>query len=158
METICVTYRFMNPGEEETVSDLIRQVFKKTVAPGFSSGGVHQFFRYIQPDSLTLRQLENHFLLVAQCGEMLVVIIEIRNDAHIALFFVDEHYQRRGIGKGLLKRALRICLTRRPKLKRITVNSSPNSVGAYQRFGFKPKKKEQLKDGIRYVPMKKRLK
>jgi hypothetical protein len=43
--------------------------------------------------------------------------------------------------------------TAKPDLEKITVNSSPDAVGASRRMGFIPTSEEQLVNGVRFVPM-----
>ena len=68
-------------------------------------------------------------------------------DFHIALFFVQEQYQGRGIGKALFR------WVSSAAAGPLTVNSSPYAEKIYQRLGFLPTGPEQVRDGIRYTPM-----
>ena len=61
--------------------------------------------------------------------------------------------QRQGIAKRLLDEALEICKSK-IDLSEMSVNSSPNAVEAYSKLGFKINEQEQLKNGIRFIPMK----
>jgi len=61
-------------------------------------------------------------------------MIEVREERHITMFFVEKEFQGTGVGQELLRRALAICLRRNPKLSKITVNSSPNAVKIYERL------------------------
>ena len=144
----------MEAGEEQQVCDLVVRVFTDFVAPLYSPEGVHEFLTYAaDPDRLRDRLQANHFVLVAELQERIVGAIEIRNNDHISLFFVDGESQRKGIGKELWRRALDICLANRPGLSKITVHSSPNAVAAYRRLGFQAEGPEQTVNGIRFVPM-----
>ncbi len=100
----------------------------------------------------------NHFDLVSRKGETIVGVIEVRNNDHIYLLFVDAAYHRQGIGKTLLKAALARCVKQDPKVDEITVNSSPFAVPIYQRLGFVAMGGEQVQDGIRFIPMARSLK
>jgi predicted GNAT family N-acyltransferase len=79
--------------------------------------------------------------------------IEVRDYNHISLLFVHMAHQRQGIARELLRRALAICCRYRPSLRQVDVNSSPNAVVAYARLGFRQRGPEQIKNGIRFVPM-----
>ncbi len=82
-------------------------------------------------------------------GEKLVGVLASRNSlSHIALFFVDRDYHRRGVGRGLFETFLT-----QSDAEKITVNSSPYAVEIYQRLGFAATAAEQTTNGIRYVPM-----
>jgi len=73
------------------------------------------------------------------------------------LIFVESQYQGKGIGKGLIDEAIKICQNRNPGLKSITVSSSPNSKTFYERIGFRAQSDEVDEDGMRYTPMQRIL-
>ena len=105
------------------------------------------------PGSLAQRVQDNHFVLVAIAHDEIVGMIEVRDHDHVSLFFVDPRFHRRGIGKELMQRALDTCRHNRPDLQQIDVNSSSYGVPVYERLGFRPAAPEQVKNGIRFVPM-----
>ncbi len=148
-----VRYRYMKPGEEDRVIGLIVEVFKSSVAPQYSPEGVNEFLKYARSDDLLKRSRSDHFILVAQAGRDIIAMIEIQKYHHISLFFVYEPFQRKGIGRTLLKRALKICRDRDPWLREISVNASPNAVGAYSQMGFTLRGPERTVNGIRFFPM-----
>jgi predicted GNAT family N-acyltransferase len=143
----------MRPGEEPAVCDLVARVFEAFVEPGFSSEGVQEFLGYAEPDALARRVQDNHFVLVAVTGDEIVGMIEVRSHDHVSLLFVDARVHRRGIGRELLQRALAICRHNRPDLQQVDVNSSLFAVPVYKRLGFRQVGPEQVKNGIRFVPM-----
>lgn len=147
-------YRVMKAGEERQVCDLVVRVFTEFVAPLYSPRGVREFVTYAaDPDRLRERLRENHFVAVAELQGQIVGAIEVRNCDHISLFFVDGRAQHKGTGKELWRQALNRCLTRLPPATRITVLSSPNAAGAYERLGFQATGPQQTVNGIRFVPM-----
>jgi len=149
-----VIYRSMNDGEERAVCRLVARVFADFVAVLYSPQGVREFLAYAADfDQLRERLQSNHFVLVAETQGRIVGAIEVRNCDHISLFFVDGELQRKGIGNGLWRRALVSCLANRPEVAKITVNSSPNAVEAYQKLGFQLDGLEQTENGIRFIPM-----
>jgi predicted GNAT family N-acyltransferase len=143
----------MQPGEESAVCDLIARVFEEFVEPGFSPEGVLEFLGYTKTEALARRAHDNHFVLVAAAEDEIVGMIEVRNHDHVSLFFVDARVHRRGIGRELLQQALDICRHHRPDLRQVDVNSSLYAVPVYERLGFRPAGPEQVKNGIRFVPM-----
>jgi len=143
----------MKPGEEETVSRLVARVFHGHVAPLFAEEGIEEFLRYIDPGAILARLERNSFLLVATGGGQMVGAIAVRDYEHVSLLFVETAFQRQGIGRDLLDRAVETCRTRRPDLREVDVNSSPNAVPAYERLGFRQLRPEQIENGIRFVPM-----
>jgi GNAT superfamily N-acetyltransferase len=137
--------RELQPEEYGAALELAWQVFQRFEAPDYSTEGIESFQKSIGDPA---------FLTIIRCygafdGEHLVGMIATRSEgAHIALFFVDEAYHRRGIGRSLFALVLRNALT-----DTITVNSSPYAVQVYERLGFTATLPEQLRDGIRYTPM-----
>jgi len=145
--------RPMAPGEHVAVSRLVARVFHHDVAPLYAEEGVREFLAYAGADKILDRSAHDHQVFVALPGDDLIGAIEIRHGDHISLFFIDPAYQRRGVGRQLLACGLAFCRQHRPDLQAVTVNSSPNAVEAYQRFGFQPTGPMQVKNGIGFVPM-----
>lgn len=148
-----ISYRLMRPGEETQINDLIVRVFEEFIGRHYPPEGVREFLAYVEPRSLKERFLSNHFTLVATIGDRIVGVIEVRDNSHVCLFFVDKDHHERGIGKGLIRHALEMCRQNRPNLAAVDVNSSPNSVGVYKRLGFVPVGSEKTVNGITFVPM-----
>lgn len=148
----------MTDGEEGEISQFIEKVFAEHIDPFYSEQGRLEFRKYIDPSAIGSRSSPNHFRLVAESADEnreIIGIVEIREYRHVCLLFVDSKYQRRGVGKRLLREAFTEC--KKKGSREITVNSSPNAVPAYQRFGFEQVDKEKEMNGIRFVPMKKFL-
>lgn len=148
-----ITFRPMKPGEEACVVDLILRVFTKFVAHQFSQEGIAEFKKFIRSDALSERMRAGNIMLLAESGHKIIGFIEVRENNHIALLFVESLYQCRGVGKELIRRSIKICKSRKPELHRITVNSSPNAYNAYQKYGFIATDDEKVKNGIRFIPM-----
>ena len=148
-----VSYRRMAAGEEKEVSNLVTRVFRTHVAPLFSRQGVEEFLRYVTSGAMKQRGEHSHFVLVALSDQRIVGAIEVRDYDHVSLLFVDSAFQRQGVGRELVERALTICQQHRPTLRTIDVHSSPNAVPAYQRLGFQERGPERVEDGIRFVRM-----
>ena len=73
-----------------------------------------------------------------------------RNEGkHIALFFVDGNYHRRGIGRQLWNAVLK-----NNTATEISVNSSIYALEIYKKLGFEQIDDICESDGIKYVPMK----
>jgi len=143
----------MQPGEEIQVIDLVSRVFTQYVAPLYSDDGIREFMKYLDPSILAERSKGDHRVQVAESHDEIIGMIEIRGYSHVALFFVATEQQRKGIGRELLNKAVRECISINPDLAEITVNSSPNAVFAYRALGFTEKDKEKTVNGIRFVPM-----
>ena len=134
------------PTEISDAIALAWRVFQQFEAPDYGAMGVESFRSTIYNASFTA-QLR---LYGAYQGDALVGMIATRSEgAHIALFFVEEAFQRQGVGKALFQRIL-------PDAPGpvITVNASPFAVPVYQKLGFTALSGEQVRDGIRYTPMR----
>jgi GNAT superfamily N-acetyltransferase len=148
-----ISYRLMRPGEETQINDLIVRVFEEFVGRHYPPEGVREFLAYVEPRSLRERFLSNHFTLLATHGDRIVGIIEVRDNSHVCLFFVESRLHRQGIGRSLFEGALKMCRENRTDLTFVDVNSSPNSVGVYESLGFSQVEQEKTINGITFVPM-----
>lgn len=146
-------YRLMAEEDAEKVYELVKKVFDRFVAQAFDQKGIEQFYEIINPESILRRREENHFALIAEVNKDIVGIIEIKDNDHISLLFVDEKFQNEAIARSLIKKSIELCLENKPYLTEISVNSSPNAVKIYEKLGFKQTGPEQLFKGIRFVPM-----
>ena len=148
----------MKVGEEMAVSELALRVFDRFVASQFSAEGRREFRSYADPHLLRLRSRWNHLVFLAVADGEIAGMIEVREDGHVTLFFVEGEFQGEGIGGELLRRILSISKRRNPDLSQATVNSSPNAVAIYERLGFRTAGTERAEDHIRSVPMVMHLK
>ena len=148
-----ITYRQMEPLDVGAVSRLILDTFTAFIADEYSDEGRAEFTRYVQPEALVARARANHFVLVAAVGDQIAGAIEIRDNDHVALMFVDRGFQRRGIARELLQRAIGIARPAKPGLDRVTVNSSRFGVPAYEKLGFRQTGPERTVNGIVFIPM-----
>ena len=151
-----VVIRNIKTGEEQQVCNLIELVFEEFIAPLYEEDGVEEFLRYIDPSKMVSRLENNHFVLVSELDGELLGAIEVRNYNHISLLFVVSNEQRQGLAKRLLYEAHEICKDN-IGFSEMSVNSSPNAVEAYGKLGFEVDDQEQLKNGIRYIPMRLRI-
>jgi GNAT superfamily N-acetyltransferase len=144
----------MAAGEEEAVMDLSRRVFAVTVGPLYDAEGVRSFLDYADAAALRARAA-NHVVVVATAEDRatLVGMAELRDDSHLSLLFVDPACHGRGIARRLVERVVELARARLPELRELTVNSSPNSVGVYERLGFRSTDPERTVRGVRFVPM-----
>ena len=146
-------FRTMQPGEERRVSELITRVFDEYIAADLSPEGVGEFLKFVKPESLWQWSEADAFVLVAPTEGQIVGMIEVRDDKHISLFFVNQGHLGRGIGRELWRRALARCRQHEPDLAKISVNSSPYAVPIYEKLGFRQEGPEQIVNGVRFVPM-----
>ena len=132
--------------QRDDALELVWKVFLKYEAPDYTKEGADEFFKSIHDDEW-LNQIN---MYGAFDGDRLVGVIATRQEGtHIALFFVDGEYHRKGIGRLLFQRVLED-----NKVNYMTVNSSPYAVPVYEKLGFEATDKEQVKNGLRFTPMK----
>jgi GNAT superfamily N-acetyltransferase len=148
-----IHYRPMYPHEAEAVCHLVARVFCEFVAPHYGPEGVAEFLQYLTPAELWKRLHHDHFLLVAEDHGKLAGVIEIYDNNHISLLFVDKPHHGQGIARTLLNLALAECRRRNPALDEVSVHATPNAVPIYAHLGFQPIAPEQCKQGMRFVPM-----
>jgi len=124
---------------------LVWNVFLKFEAPEYSKEGIENFKSFIDSEKM----IGGLMIYGAFLEERLVGVAATREQGnHIALFFVDGRYHRRGIGRKLFETVLR-----HSSGDRITVNSSPYALPVYRRLGFFDADSERVVNGIRYIPM-----
>ncbi|HCG05257.1 MAG TPA: N-acetyltransferase [Desulfovibrio sp.] len=131
---------------------LIHDVFMEFEAPDFTQEGIDEFLRFIAVDQLASRMDVADIALWGwyEHGRLVGVVgMELRG--HVCLLFVDAAFHRRGIARALLAAALHPL--RKAGVLRVTVNSSPYAVAAYERLGFVATDDERVFNGIRFVPM-----
>lgn len=144
-------YRTMRPGEEDRVFELVKAGFDEFVLPDLTEEGAREFFRAAR--EMIYDRPAAHSIFVAESGNAIAGMIDIRNDGHICLFFVAKAFQRKGIGRGLLGQAQAECISNNPKFLGMDANSSLYAVEAYKGLGFVQTKPEQSVNGIRFVPL-----
>lgn len=142
-------YRDMNVGEEQAVLDVVMRGFDELVRPDFCDEGIAEFTTSVR--GFVLDHPDGHHITVAEENGQLAGMVDVRDSSHISLFFVDESYRGRGVGRELLDYAFR------EYAGVVTVNSSPWAVPVYKRLGFKTTDHEFERNGIRATPMAKRL-
>jgi GNAT superfamily N-acetyltransferase len=143
-----MTIRRLRIDELPEAMDLVWRVFLEFEAPEYPEEGKGEFKRFIAVDAMAPR-VESGERQVWCCEEdgKLVGVLAVRNGNHICLLFVDKAYQRRGIARALFDEASK-------GKSSMTVFSSPYAVEAYERLGFVPTDREQLRNGLRFTPMR----
>ena len=122
------------------------EVFQVFDAPDYSEKGIEEFHRCLKDSAFCS---SCRFFGAYSQGNLVGMIATCQNNTHIALFFVKQQFQCRGIGCCLLNEVLQ-----RNTTGSMTVNSSPMAVPIYHKYGFFDTAPEQLQNGIRYTPMR----
>ena len=150
-----MTYRMIEAGDEQEVFSLVERGFSEFVRSDCTEEGINEFMRATRV--MVFDRPPHHFIMVAESRGRIVGMIDVKEDTHICLLFVDSLYQNKAIGRHLLERAVALCRERKPDLSEIDVHSSLWAVPVYRRLGFEQTKAEQGSNGIRFVEMVKKL-
>lgn len=134
-------------------SRIVLESFLGAVAPHTRSEGLAEFARYASPETIAERMQAGHIMYAARQEDLLVGVAEMRPPAHLAMLFVLPGRQRQGIGKAMLSRVIRDLRHVADPLV-LTAASSPNAIGAYERWGFVAEGEMQEVRGIRFRPMR----
>jgi GNAT superfamily N-acetyltransferase len=148
-----IIYRKIIAGDEVAVCNLVARSFNEFIAPGFSEEGVEEFYRYVNPRALHRRWRTGYHVILAEYEGNIAGVVEVKKRRHISMLYVEKAYHRKGIASELLNQALDYILSRSPKTKEVTVNSSPYAVPFYERAGFRKTDEEKVIHGIVHVPM-----
>ena len=136
--------RRLTSKETPQALELCWKVFLEFEAPEYPPEGIAAF-RASLDDTGRNRQMDFYG---AFDGDTLVGVLSMRAPQHIAGFFVDAAYHRRGIGRGLFE-----AMRQDYACQVFTVHSSPYAVEVYRHLGFVPTDGEQTVDGLRFTPM-----
>jgi len=143
----------MQVGEELAVLDLVMRGFDRFVRSDFSAQGVDEFSS--AAESFVVGHAPGHRVTLLRQDGALVGMVDVRDDSHISLFFVDPDTIGRGLGRTLL--ASVEARSREAGIRALSVNSSPWAVPVYERLGFLATAPEAEVNGIRFVAMTKEL-
>ncbi len=135
----------MDKNEFAIVLPLIWKTFLKYESPDYSEEGVQTFFNSINNQTF-IHSLD--FYAAYENLDVVGVIATRNKGSHIALFFVEENYQSKGIGRRLFEEA-----RKHNQSNKMTVNSSPYAVKIYRSLGFVDVDIERVTNGMKYTPM-----
>ena len=139
------TIRKLESIETKSALDLVMKVFMEYEAPDYTEEGVEEFKKTMQDEDY----LSKLCMYGAFADERLIGVIATRSEGtHVALFFVDSDFHRKGVGRSLFQTVLDDCDS-----DLITVNSSPYAVPVYKKLGFTETDTEQTVNGLRFTPM-----
>lgn len=134
---------------------LVWEVFEKYEAPEYGEMGIKTFRHFIEYGNM-VEKINQGEMTFWGCylNNYLVGVIALRSGQHISLLFVREQFHHLGVARRLVRLAVDYVKSGEPKIRAVTVNSSPYAVGFYKKVGFQPLAAEQISDGIRFTPMK----
>lgn len=145
----------ITPSKLRDALDLVWEVFEKYEAPEYEEMGVKTFRHFIEYSNMVekVNKGEMNFW-GCYVNSYLVGVIALRERQHISLLFVREQFHHLGIARRLVRVAVDCVKSMEPKIRAVTVNSSPYAVGFYKKVGFQALGPEQTADGIRFTSMR----
>jgi GNAT superfamily N-acetyltransferase len=139
--------------ELSQVSAMVKTVFDKFNAAGFSAAGIQSFYNLIAPAAMQSRLDVNSFMLVARHSDQIIGVIEIYYVNHMLLLYTAEHWHGHGVAKSLLAAGISECRREHPDVQQLTVGAFDYAVPVYQKLGFVIYDQEQVISDIRFTPM-----
>ncbi|MEJ8850636.1 GNAT family N-acetyltransferase [Variovorax rhizosphaerae] len=139
--------------DAEAISQLIQKlVHHFTVDP--EGRGAEVFLKSAEVDAIRgYIAAPNFCYFVARDEDHLAGFVGVRDNAHLYHLFVDPLHQGRGLGRQLWDQAKAWAITE-GNGSGFTVNSSPNAIPVYERFGFQATGERTEMNGIAFVPMR----
>ena len=133
------------------------RTFMQFEAKDCTPRGIESFLEFITDEVLhRMFVMGAYQLFCAYDNGKMVGMISLRGETHISLLFVDERYHRMGIGRRLIDYVSNYVLTEEGH-HHVTVNAASGATGFYHCVGFVDTDKEQINDGIRFTPMKRKI-
>lgn len=130
--------------------ELVWEVFLEFEAPDYTEEGIKEFEKTINDSSWVK---DRDFYGAFDNNDKIIGVIATKDLTHIALFFVDGKYHRKGIGRKLYNKVELL-----NDKGFFTVNSSLYAHVVYKHLGFKDTDKKQCVNGLKFFPMRKDLK
>jgi GNAT superfamily N-acetyltransferase len=152
-----ITYHSFQPSSAKMINQLIRRVYDEFVAPDYDDEGNQFFYDWISPEKIVERQCRQQTLWYAIAGDEIVGMIEMRQNDHISLLFVDKSWQGKGIARELFRLGMEQSMQRDPGIKKMYVHASPFSIPVYEKLGFMAVGEMMEQHGISYLPMEMEL-
>ncbi len=149
--------RIYRPEDASGICRVALACFEDSIRPCYEPDGCQAFLAYILPEAIAARQSDGCSAIVAEWESEVIGVLELRDFSHISMFFVDPEFQCSGIGRRLLTRAVTLSCKARPELAELTVFAAPCAVEAYRHLGFAAAGPETVESGVRFMPMRIKL-
>lgn len=154
------TIRKIQSEEVEDALALALEVFMQFEAPAYKPEGTETFKRDIVENKEFIQRCIRGVCPIYAAydrGKIIGIIGMRSNKTHINLAFTKKEYHRQGVAIAIFNFLKEDLLKENPSLEEITLNSSPYGLPFYLHLGFEPLSEEQETEGIRYTPMKYRI-
>lgn len=131
------------------VIDLVNRIAKQYVTCDFNKEGKDTFSKVNKEEFYNRKHILTYVALIDE--KIAGMISYDISTSHIYLLFVDDQYFYQGIATQLIHTVEKL------SVDDIKVNASDYALSFYQKCGFEMMDKRQIKDGIVYTPMKKKI-
>jgi ribosomal protein S18 acetylase RimI-like enzyme len=147
------TIRAATIADAPAISELVSRVAQETIFADGPDEGRRYFLAMNTPAAIAGKMGSDAYrYYVAELSGRIVGITAMLNNAHLYHLCVDTSVKRNGIGRTLWEHARDICL-RSGNPGRFTVDSNPDAIPVYERFGFVVAGEERVRNGHGVVPM-----
>lgn len=138
--------------DAESISALIQGVAHCfTLSP--DGVGAEAFLESIRPPAVASYIKAANFIYFAGFADgRLAGVVAVRDLSHLYHLFVATEFRKRGIARTLWNHAKHAAMLA-GSTRIFTVNSTPNAVPVYERFGFRATGPRVEANGIAFVPM-----
>ncbi|ELB2850166.1 GNAT family N-acetyltransferase [Vibrio sp. 1637] len=132
----------------DAVTRLVSEVSAKDVLPLLNAQGKKEYKDRVLPDLATTFDDENFSSIKAVSSGEILGFVALRDGNYLTHLFVANSQQGAGLGRTLLNHLLN-----QTDACEVSLRSSVNAVGFYNRHGFVATGEEVEFNGIRFVPM-----
>lgn len=137
--------------------EMIWETFLKFEGKDYSEEGIRGFREFLTDGTLYNMFLNGEYpLAVAVMNQKMIGAGSLRNGNFLSLLFVEESYQKKGVGRALLASLCDYLKTEAGE-KFIHLAAAPSAIGFYEKLGFRKTAEEQHVAGIRVTPMRRDL-
>ena len=137
--------------DADKISSLIQQLTTKYIIKDCTKEGADILLNSMRAEIIESQLLAGDDYYLAEESQQLVGVIGIKSNQHLFHLFVEQTLHHQGIA-GLLWN--KVISQKQYQNCSITVNSSLNALGFYQKLGFVAVSSMQVKRGIPSIPMK----
>jgi GNAT superfamily N-acetyltransferase len=150
---MAISIRDATPADAAAISALVRQSARNTIFANGPDDGCNYFLAMNTPAATTGRMRGNYHYYIAEDEGQIVGMIAMRDNSHLYHLFVDQAWHGHGIGRRLWEHAREVC-RRNGNPGRYTVNSTPEAIPIYERFGFVATGEIETRNGLTALPMR----
>jgi N-acetylglutamate synthase-like GNAT family acetyltransferase len=147
------TIRIAKPDDAPAVSELVSRVAGKTIFAAGPEDGRRYFMAMNTPAAVAGKMNDDAYRYhVAEQDGRIVGMIAMRGNSHLYHLFVDETMHDTGLGRRLWEHGRAEC-ARQGNRGRYTVNATPDTIGFYEKLGFRESGEMHVRNGHPAIPM-----